>query len=330
MNNKIIFSGVQPSGNLHLGNYLGAIKNWVNLQEKYNCIFCVVDYHAITIKQDPKELKQKIIEIAKIYLAAGINPETSIIFQQSRISAHTELAWILNTITKISELERMTQFKDKAKSNKSRAIGINMGLFDYPVLMAADILLYNTDAVPVGDDQSQHVELTRTLAKRFNSQFKDVFKIPELIIKKEGARIMGLDDATNKMSKSANSEANYIGLLDDPEKARKKVMKAVTDSESEIKFNPDKKPAISNLLNIYSLLAETSIKELESNYKNKGYGDFKKDLAEVVAKFLKDFQHQYNNFDDKFILEMLAKGQVKAEKIANKKLQEVKEIIGIL
>jgi len=323
---KIIFSGVQPSGNLHLGNYLGAIKNWVNLQEKYSCIFCVVDYHSITVKQNPKELKRKIIEIAKIYLAAGINPENSIIFQQSTVSAHTELAWILNTITKVSELERMTQFKDKAKDNKNN---INMGLFGYPVLMAADILLYNTDAVPVGEDQSQHVELARMLAKRFNSQFKDTFKIPEAIIKKEGARIMGLDNPEKKMSKSASSELNYIALLDDPEKARKKIMKAVTDSGSEIKFNPNKKPAVSNLLNIYSLLADTEIKELENYYKNKGYGDFKKDLAEVVVKFLQEFQHRFNNFDDKFILEMMEKGRVKADEIASKKLQEVKEAIGV-
>ncbi|MFA5318523.1 MAG: tryptophan--tRNA ligase [Patescibacteria group bacterium] len=323
---KIIFSGVQPSGNLHLGNYLGAIKNWVNLQEKYNCIFCVVDYHAITVKQDPKELQRKIIEIAKIYLAAGINPETSIIFQQSRVSAHTELAWILNTIAKVSELERMTQFKDKARDNKSN---INMGLFGYPVLMAADILLYNTDAVPVGEDQSQHVELARMLAKRFNSQFKNVFKIPEAIIKKEGARVMGLDDPKKKMSKSAASELNYIALLDEPEKARKKVIKAVTDSGSEIKFSPAKKPAVSNLLNIYSLLAETKIKELEQHYANKGYGDFKKDLAEVVVKFLKEFQHRFNNFDDKFILEMMERGRSKAEKTANKKLAEVKQAIGV-
>jgi len=331
--NKVIFSGVQPSGNLHLGNYLGAIKNWVNLQNKYNCVFCVVDYHAITVKQDPKELKRKIIEIAKIYLAAGINPETSIIFQQSKVSAHTELAWILNTIAKVSELERMTQFKDKAKSNKSN---INMGLFGYPVLMAADILLYNTDVVPVGDDQSQHVELTRVLAKRFNSQFKDalptgrqVFKIPEAIIKKEGARIMGLDDATNKMSKSAKSEANYIALLDSPEKARKKVMRAVTDSGSEVKFDLEKKPAISNLLTIYSLLADADIKELEKHYENKMYGDFKKDLAEVVVKFLTDFQYKYKSFDDAFIEEMLEKGRVRAEEIASKKLEEVKMAIGV-
>jgi len=323
---KIIFSGVQPSGNLHLGNYLGAIKNWVNLQDEYKCIFCVVDYHAITVKQDPIELKKKIIEIAKIYLAAGINPEDSIIFQQSRVSAHPELAWILNTITKVPELERMTQFKDKSKQNKTN---INMGLFDYPVLMASDILLYNTDVVPVGDDQEQHVELTRTLAKRFNTEFVNTFTIPEAKIYKAGARIMGLDNPDNKMSKSASSEYNYIGLLDKPEVAKKKIMKAVTDTGKEIKFDLKKKPAISNLLTIYSLLTDIEIKTIEKKYVGKGYGDFKKDLAEVVVKFLTDFQTKYNSFDDKFINEVLDKGANKAEKIANETLEKAKQAIGV-
>ncbi|MFA6551448.1 MAG: tryptophan--tRNA ligase [Patescibacteria group bacterium] len=324
--NKTIFSGVQPSGNLHLGNYLGAIKNWVALQNEYQCIFCVVDYHAITVKQEPKVLREKIKEIAKIYLAAGINPETAIIFQQSRVSAHTELAWILNTITKIAELERMTQFKDKAKENKDN---INLGLFDYPVLMAADILLYNTDLVPVGDDQTQHVELTRMLARRFNSQFSEVFKIPESYIQHIGARIMGLDDPTKKMSKSAKSEFNYIALLDKPETARKKIMKAVTDSGADIKFD-QKKPALANLLTIYSLLANASVKDLETRYGGHGYGEFKKDLAEVVAKFLTDFQQKYNSFDDKFIDNILERGGQKADEIAAGTLRKVKEAVGIV
>ena len=323
---KTIFSGVQPSGNLHLGNYLGAIKNWVALQNEYQCIFCVVDYHAITVKQEPKILREKIKEIAKIYLAAGINPETAIIFQQSRVSAHTELAWILNTITKIAELERMTQFKDKAKENKDN---INLGLFDYPVLMAADILLYNTDLVPVGDDQTQHVELTRMLARRFNSQFSEVFKIPESYIQKQGARIMGLDDPTKKMSKSAKSEFNYIALLDKPETARKKIMKAVTDSGADIKFD-QKKPALANLLTIYSLLANVSVKDLETRYNGHGYGEFKKDLAEVVVKFLTDFQQKYNSFDDKFINNILERGGQKADEIAAGTLRKVKKAVGIV
>jgi len=324
--NKTIFSGVQPSGNLHLGNYLGALKNWVALQNQYRCIFCVVDYHAITLKQDPKVLRSKILEIAKLYLAAGINPETAIIFQQSQVSAHTELAWILNTITKTAELQRMTQFKDKAKENKEN---INMGLFDYPVLMAADILLYNTDLVPVGDDQSQHVELTRVLARRFNSRFKDVFKLPEVYIQKQGARVMGLDDPRKKMSKSASSEFNYVALLDKPAMARKKIMKAVTDSGSEIKFDLRKKPALANLLAIYSLLANVSVQELEARYNGHGYGELKKDLAEVVVKFLEEFQHRFNGFDDRFIQEVLAKGREKAGTIAAETLKKVKEAIGV-
>ncbi|PIR92403.1 tryptophan--tRNA ligase [Candidatus Falkowbacteria bacterium CG10_big_fil_rev_8_21_14_0_10_44_15] len=324
--NKTIFSGVQPSGNLHLGNYLGALKNWVALQNQYRCIFCVVDYHAITLKQDPKVLRSKILEIAKLYLAAGINPETAIIFQQSQVSAHTELAWILNTITKTAELQRMTQFKDKAKENKEN---INMGLFDYPVLMAADILLYNTDLVPVGDDQSQHVELTRVLARRFNSRFKDVFKLPEVYIQKQGARVMGLDDPRKKMSKSASSEFNYVALLDKPAMARKKIMKAVTDSGSEIKFDLRKKPALANLLAIYSLLANVSVQELEARYNGHGYGELKKDLAEVVAKFLAEFQHRFSGFDDQFINNILEQGRQKASAIAAETLTKVKEAIGV-
>ena len=324
--NKTIFSGVQPSGNLHLGNYLGALKNWVALQNQYRCIFCVVDYHAITLKQDPKVLRSKILEIAKLYLAAGINPETAIIFQQSQVSAHAELAWILNTMTKTAELQRMTQFKDRAKEHKEN---INMGLFDYPVLMAADILLYNTDLVPVGDDQSQHVELTRVLARRFNSRFKDVFKLPEVYIQKQGARVMGLDDPRKKMSKSASSEFNYVALLDKPAMARKKIMKAVTDSGSEIKFDLRKKPALANLLAIYSLLANVSVQELEARYNGHGYGELKKDLAEVVAKFLAEFQHRFSGFDDQFINNILEQGRQKASAIAAETLTKVKEAIGV-
>lgn len=324
---KIIFSGVQPSGNLHLGNYLGAIKNWVNLQNEYKCIFCVVDYHAITVKQDPLILKKKNIEIAKLYLASGINPENALIFQQSAVSAHTELAWILNTITKVSELERMTQFKDKALTNKRN---INMGLFDYPVLMAADILLYNTDVVPVGEDQKQHLELARELAKRFNTQFIYTFKIPNAYIAPQGARIMGLDDPNKKMSKSASSASNYIALLDKPDVAAKKIMKAVTDTGTEIIYDTKHKPAIANLLTIYSLLSNISIQNLEKQYQDKGYGVFKKDLVELVVNFLHDFQNKYYSFDDKFVTNMLAKNNKKADALAQEKLTKVKKAIGIL
>jgi len=323
---KVIFSGVQPSGNLHIGNYLGALAQWVELQDQYNCIFCVVDYHAITVKQDPKILAQKIIEAAKIYLASGINPEKAVIFQQSSISAHTELTWILNCVARMADLNKMTQFKAKAGQEQESA---SVGLYDYPVLMAADILLYQADLVPVGDDQTQHVEFTRTIARRFNSIFGDVFKIPEVKIKKESARIMALDDPTKKMSKSATSEANYIGLTDEPTKAKKKIMRAVTDSGKDIVFNQKKKPAITNLLTIYSLLSGETIKQLENKYKNKGYSDLKKDLAEVVGEFLTSFQKKYNSFSDDEVREIMLTGTEKIKPIAEETLERVKEKIGV-
>lgn len=327
VNKKIIFSGVQPSGVLHIGNYLGAISQWVEMQDECNCIFCVVDYHAITVKQAAERLNRQILDTAKAYLASGINPEKSIIFQQSHISAHTELAWILNCVARIADLNKMTQFKDKAGKDKET---VSVGLYDYPALMAADILLYNTDAVPVGEDQVQHVELARTLARRFNSQFGETFKIPEVVIKKEGARIMGLDDPTKKMSKSAVSSANYISLLDEPETAAKKIMRAVTDSGTEIKYDQKEKPAISNLLTIYSLLTGTSIKELEKRYKGKGYGDFKKDLAEAVANFLNLFQRKFASFADEDVREILEAGVKKAKPLAEETLKRVKEKIGVI
>jgi len=382
-NKKVVFSGVQPSGVLHLGNYLGALAQWVEMQNKYNCIFCVVDYHAITVKQEPKELSRRILDVVKIYLASGINPEKAVIFQQSDITAHTELAWILNCIAKFGELKRMTQFKEKtltlniekidwaafkeyknysklmdnllsdkiskkefnAESNKllpiimDRLVDLRIeygkqedttvGLYDYPVLMAADILLYNTDLVPVGEDQVQHVELTRTLAQRFNRDYGSVFKIPQAAIRKQGARIMGLDDPSKKMSKSASSPANFIALIDSPEAAKKKIMRAVTDSGAEIKFDPKEKPAIANLLTIYSLLAGEKIEELEKNYRGKGYGEFKDDLAEVVKKFLREFQIKYNSFTDEEINRILKDGADKIRPVADETLKRVKEKLGI-
>ena len=324
----IIFSGVQPSGNLHIGNYLGAISQWVEMQNEYDCIFCVVDYHAITVKQDPEELKKRIIDIAKIYLASGIDPKKSVIFQQSHIRAHTELGWILNCASaRISDLNKMTQFKDKAGKNQEN---VGVGLYDYPVLMAADILLYNTDLVPVGEDQVQHVELCRDLAKRFNNNFGEVFKIPNYKIRKEGARIMGLDDPTKKMSKSASSPANFIALNDDIETAKKKIMRATTDSDGVIKFDKENKPGISNLLTIYSLLTKKTIKDLEKNYQGKGYGDFKKDLAEVVAEFLQEFQKKYNAISDTAVKKILKDGADSVRPIAEKTLEKVKENIGVI
>ena len=325
MNKKRIFSGVQPSGELHLGNYLGAIKQWVKMQDEYESIFCVVDLHAITVKQSPEELRKKIIDVARIYIALGIDPEKSVIFQQSDISEHTELAWILNTVTRMSDLNKMTQFKDKGGENEN----IGIGLFDYPVLMASDILLYNTDVVPVGEDQKQHVELCRDLAKRFNHQFGDILKVPEVSIKKEGARIMGLDDPTKKMSKSASSAANYIALTDDPEKAAKKIMKAVTDTEALVKHDKENKAGISNLLDIYHLFTGESIEIVEKKYEGRGYGDFKKDLAEIVKSFLVDFQVKYNKISDDDIKKILNNGAKKIKPIASDTYLRVKKIMGI-
>jgi len=324
MSNRI-FSGIAPSGVLHIGNYLGAVKNWVHLQNKYESIFCVVDLHAITAPQNPEELHKKTLEVAKIYLAMGVDPEKSTIFIQSHVPEHTELAWILNTITKIPELERMTQFKDKSSENKQN---INAGLFNYPVLMAADILLYDTNLVPVGEDQLQHVEIARTLARRFNSTFGETFVIPEPYVIKEGMRIMGLDDPTKKMSKSASSEYNYIALTDPPEKIREKVKRAVTDSGKEIKYL-DSKPAIRNLINIYALLDNATPKDIEDAYRKKGYAEFKKDLAEVVVGFLEPFQEKYNEIDDREVLRILEEGATKASKLAKEKMEEVKEKIGL-
>lgn len=324
-NQKIVFSGIQPSGNLHIGNYIGAISQWIEMQKKYNCIFCIVDYHAITVKQDPAILSKKIIEIAKIYIASGIDTQKSFIFKQSDISEHAELAWILNcTSARINDLNKMTQFKDKAGQNN-----VSVGLYDYPVLMAADILLHETDFVPVGDDQVQHVELCRVLAKRFNNQFGQTFKIPELIIKKYGARIMGLDNPNIKMSKSAVSPANYIAMTDKPEMAVKKIMRAVTDSGNEIKFDKINKPAISNLLIIYSLLSNQSIEHLEKQYRNKNYSNFKSDLANVVSEFLKQFQKKYSNITDKEVGNILEKSAKALKPNTNVMLKKVKEKIGV-
>ncbi len=322
-----LFSGIQPSGDLHLGNYLGAIKQWLPLQDQYEAIFCVVDMHAITVPQDPAELRKKTIEIAKIYLAAGIDPQKSTIFIQSHVPGHAELAWILNTISTMGELGRMTQYKDKAQ--KSGEDTSTVGLFDYPVLMAADILLYDTAVVPVGEDQKQHVELTRDLAQRFNSRFGETFVVPEPLIQREGARIMGLDDPTKKMSKSAESVYNYIALSDDAETIRKKIKKAVTDSGSEIVYRDDK-PALMNLINIYTLLSGKKVDEVEAMYVGKGYGDFKADLAEVVVNFLVPFQERMGTFSDDAVLEIFAVGREKAKALAVAKMRQVYDRVGFI
>lgn len=324
---QTIFSGIQPSGIIHLGNYLGAIRQWLDLANEYQCYFCIVDLHAITVRQDPKKLKENIYKLAALYLACGLDPEKSVLFVQSQVPAHAELAWILNCSAQIGELERMTQFKDKAKQHKKN---INVGLFSYPVLMAADILLYDTNFVPVGEDQKQHVELCRDIASRFNHYYGDIFTLPKCLLPKAGARIMGLDDPSKKMSKSAPSEMNYLALLDAPEIIRKKIKKAVTDSGSEIIFAPDKKPAIANLLSVYSLLSGKTVKKLEKKYQGSGYGAFKSDLAETVVDFLRPIQEKYQNLmaDRRNLDKILQTGARKAKAIANNTLDKAHKAIG--
>jgi tryptophanyl-tRNA synthetase len=378
---KRLFSGIQPSGNLHIGNYLGSIAQWIGLQDTYQCLFAIVDLHAITVPQDPVALRAKTLEIARIYLAAGIDPQKCIIFAQSAVQEHTELAWILNTITKNGDLTKMTQFKDKASvsfedfeelledvyktptpaSSDAQAVmeylskdQINaatqssvvktalhffkllkenfnkpsVALFDYPVLMAADILLYDTQVVPVGVDQMQHLELTRTLARRFNERFGEVFVVPETLVKKVGGLIMGLDNPEKKMSKSAESAYNFIALTDTPEVATKKIMKAVTDSGTEIVYHDDK-PALQNLMNIYSLLGNVSIADIEEQYSGKGYGDFKRGLAEVVCAFLSTFQTNLARYTDEEVEKVLADGAARAKALAQAKIREVKTKVGL-
>lgn len=327
---KRIFSGAQPTGALHIGNYLGAIKNWVDLQQEYDSTFCIVDLHALTVRQDPKELRKKILEIAAIYLAAGIDPKKSVVFIQSHVPEHTELAWILNTIAKMPELERMTQFKEKATQHRDN---INLGLFSYPVLMAADILLYQTDIVPVGEDQVQHVELAITLAKRFNKIYGNTFIIPKALIKKEeGARIKGLDNPLKKMSKSAVNPNNYIALTDSPETIHAKIKKAVTDSGSDIKYDTDKHPSISNLMTIYHSFSGLSFDKIEEKYKGQGYAQFKSDLAEVIIDNLKPFQNKLQTLLKKpdYLEKILKVGAKEAQRKAQKTLQDVKDKIGLI
>ena len=284
-----VFSGIQPTGALHLGNYLGAIRNFVAMQETHDCVYCAVDLHAITMRQAKADLKRNTIDTINMFLAAGVDPHRSIVIVQSHVPQHSELAWILNTVAYVGELNRMTQFKDKTRGGEAESIGV--GIFDYPVLMAADILLYRADAVPVGEDQKQHVELTRDLAERFNNAFGKTFVVPEPIIRSEGARIMGLDDPAKKMSKSADSAYNFIALTDSPDDIRRKIKRAVTDSGAEVRPAPDK-PALTNLLTIYSMLAGESIDAVVARYDGQGYAQFKKDLAEVVVDALAPFQRR--------------------------------------
>jgi len=325
---KRIFSGVRPSGSIHIGNYLGAIKNWVEIQKKHDSVFCIVDLHALTTSYQPKELTKNTLGTAAAYLALGLDPKKNIIFIQSHVPEHTEMTWLLNTIVKIQELQRMTQFKDKSKE---KPFNINAGLLNYPVLMAADILLYNTDVVPVGQDQKQHVELARTLARRFNRLYGKTLTVPDVLIKKEGAKIMRLDNPLKKMAKSAANPYNAIALTDSPALIKDKVKKAVTDSGKEIKYN-SKKPAIANLMAIYHCFSEMSFNEIENKYKNKNYADFKKDLADIIIKGLASFQKKKKDLEKNpdQIKKILDNGAKQAQTIAQKTLKDVKKKMGLI
>jgi len=322
-----IFSGIQPTGKLHIGNYLGAINQWLELQAENECIFCIVDLHALTVPYDPKTLQELILEKAVIYLAAGINPEKSIIFVQSHVKEHSELTWLLNTITPLGDLSRMTQYKEKAKKFKKN---LNAGLLDYPVLMAADILLYKTETVPVGEDQKQHVELARTIARKFNQKFGETFKIPEAKLPKLGARIMSLKDPKRKMSKSDSPESQ-IGLFDEPEEIRKKIMAAVTDTGKVVKYDPVKKAGISNLLTIYSLFSGKTVKEMEKKFKEKGYANFKKSLSDLLVDSLEPFRRKKKELltREVYVKEILSQGARRAQTIAQSTMQEVKKKMGL-
>ena len=323
---KRVFSGVQPTGNIHLGNYLGALRQFVELQEDHECIYCIVDMHAITVPQDPKALKEHILDVAALYLAVGVDPKKSIVFVQSDVPGHAELSWILTCNSYTGELSRMTQFKSKSQNKESAP----KGMFTYPVLMAADILLYDTDIVPVGNDQKQHIELCRDIANRVNNTRKKTFVVPDGRFLKEGARIMALDDPTQKMSKSAENIHSRISLLDEPSKIKKSIMKATTDSEGVIRFDVENKPGISNLMNIYSVLAGVSIEQIEKDYAGKGYGDFKKDLVEIVVDALSPIKARYEEIrHSDELIEILKDGAVRANAIAEKTMARVKKNFGL-
>lgn len=323
---KRVFSGVQPTGNIHLGNYLGALKQFTALQEEHDCIYCIVDLHAITVPQDPKELRSHILDVAALYLSIGVDPKKSTIFIQSDVPGHSELSWILTCSSYTGELFRMTQFKSKSGNKESAPAGLLM----YPVLMAADILLYDTNIVPVGNDQKQHIELCRDIAIRVNNTHKKTFVIPEGKYMKEGARIMALDEPTKKMSKSATNIHSRISLLDEPSKIKKSIMKATTDSEGEVRFDVDKKPGISNLINIYSVLSGESISSIEKQYSGKGYGDFKNDLVEITDNALKPIRDNFNEIrNSEELLCILSDGAEKANEISERTLARVKDTFGL-
>ena len=328
MEKKIVFSGVQPSGELTIGNYIGAIKRWVALQDEYNCYYCIVDQHAITVPQEAKNLRKKTLDLIALYMACGIDPERSTLFIQSHVPEHAELSWVLNTITYMGQLNRMTQFKDKSKRSEEN---LNAALFTYPVLMAADILLYQTDLVPIGDDQKQHLELARDLAERFNNRYSETFIVPEPFIGEFGARIKSLQDPDAKMSKSDRDENASIFILDDQAAIKRKIKRAVTDSVGEVNYS-DEQPGIKNLLDIYSSFSGETIEAIVEKYKGRGYGDFKKDLEQVVLDGLRPIQERFKEIrnDKDYLEEVYRKGAQKASEQARKTLRKVYKKVGFI
>lgn len=328
-NKKVILSGIQATGNLTLGNYIGALKNFVKMQDEFDCNYMIANMHALTVRRDPEELRENTLKVIATYIAAGVNPEKSTIFVQSQVHEHAELGWVLDCYTYMGELSRMTQFKDKSAKH---ADNINAGLFTYPSLMAGDILLYQADVVPVGEDQKQHLEITRDIAERFNKIYGDTFKVPEPYIAKAGARIMGLQDPTSKMSKSSTIPNDTILLIDTPEEIMKKVKKAVTDSEGIVKFDVENKPGVSNLMTIYSVIKNISLDEVEKEFEGKGYGDFKIAVGEAIVTELEPFHKKYNELmnDRAYLEKIYTEGSKKASEKAKKTLKAVYDKVGLI
>ena len=329
MSKKVILSGIQSSGKLTLGNYLGAIDNWVHMQEEYDCYYMIANLHTLTVRNAPEELRENTLKILAMYIAAGLDPNKNTLFIQSQVHEHAELGWILDCYTYMGELSRMTQFKDKSQKH---ADNINAGLFTYPALMAADILLYQADLVPVGEDQRQHLEITRDIAMRFNKLYGDTFKVPEAYVRKESARIMGLQDPESKMSKSSTNPNDVVFLEDEPDVIIKKFKKAVTDSENKVKFDPENKPGVSNLMQIYSAITGKKMDEIEKEFDGCGYGDFKMAVANSVVEKIKPVQDKFKELleNREYLESIYKKGAENAQKIASKTLREVKDRIGII
>lgn len=324
-----IFSGAQPTGNLHIGNYIGAISNWVRLQDEYESIYCIVDLHALTVRNDPAELRRRARSLLALYIACGLDPERNILFVQSHVPAHAELTWVLNCYTYMGELGRMTQFKEKSQRHSEN---INAGLFDYPVLMASDILLYQTDLVPVGHDQKQHLEITRDIAMRFNNIYGDVFKIPEPYISKVGARIMSLTDPTVKMSKSDENENNFIAILDPPDVIMRKCKRAVTDSEAVVRYDEKNKPGVSNLMTIYACATGKDLEAVEKEFDGKGYGDLKQAVGQSAVELLAPVQEEHKRLmaDKAYLEKVMADGAARAENLARRTLRKVYKKVGLI